>query len=80
MSAKKNSFVNNFLLPIHLNFIYFLEIFFSLRITDSNKQVGTIKISSEDRTLYRGPKGGLYYYSSGGNKVFVKPEHPRINL
>ena len=46
---------------------------------DSNSQVGTIKISSEDRTLYRGPRGGLYYYSSGGNKEYVKADDHRIN-
>ena len=49
-------------------------------VDDLNNQVGTIKVSSEDRPLYRGIKGGLFYYTSGGNKAYVKEDDPRTNL
>ena len=44
----------------------------------SNAKVGTIKISSEDLILYRGPRGGLLYITSGGSIVYVKEDDPRI--
>jgi hypothetical protein len=38
-------------------------------------QSSELKSSSSLRTYYRGPKGGCYYFSSSGKKVYVDKSH-----
>ena len=41
-------------------------------LRDQDRVIGTYRSSgsANGRTLYEGSRGGQYYYSSGGNKVY----------